>query len=86
MHMYRVYGDPLGDGKDNTGLSDAHVCVWRSFSEALREGKDNQDLIVICVDVIVLVFGCWCLLFVFLCLVFCIWYLVFVFWCLVVCV
>ena len=40
-----------------------HMCVWRSFWEALGEGKDNQDLIVICDGVVVLVF--WLLVFVF---------------------
>ena len=57
--------------------------MWRSFSEALGEGKDNQDFIVICVGVVVLVFGFWCLLFGFLHLVFGLCFLVFGCLCLV---
>ena len=68
--------------------------MWRSFSEALGEGKDNQDLIVICVGVVVLFFGfflcVWfsafgiCFLFFGVWLsVFSVWCLVFGVWCLV---
>ena len=44
MHMYRVYGDPLGDGKDNTGQSDAHVCVEKFLrSTRRRQGQSGFD-------------------------------------------
>ena len=61
--------------------------MWRSFSEALGEGKDNQDLIVICVGVVVLFFGfflcVWFSAFGICFLFFGVWLSVFSVWCLV---